>query len=70
MKQNIPMPVVVGVLAVLLVALAAFFVYRGANRENDGVDMEAANRIQMQMHQKLARPTSPEESEKAYHGGK
>ena len=68
MKQNIPMPVIVGVVVVLLVVIAAFFVQRGANRENEGVDLETAKRMQMQMHQNLAHPSSSEASQKAYHG--
>lgn len=69
MKQTIPMPVVVGILAVLLVAVAVFFVYRGETRENDGVDLDTAKRMQMKMHQNLTHSTSPEASQKAYHGG-
>jgi len=70
MKQNLPMPVVVAVLAVLLVGLAVFLVRRSANRENQGIDMATSEQIQKRMHDQMSRSTSPEASQKAYHGGR
>jgi hypothetical protein len=69
MKQNLPLPVILAVLAVVLVGLVAFLVRKTANRENEGIDMARSEEIQKRMHDQMHRSTSPEASQKAYHGG-
>ena len=70
MKQNIPTPVVIGVLVLALIGILSFFAFRSANRENQGVDLDLARKRQMQQHQRLTQPgTSAQEKAQAY-GGK
>jgi hypothetical protein len=70
MKQNLPLPVIIAVVAAVLVAVAVFLVRRSANRENDGIDMATTERIQKQMHQQRSQSGSPVTTQKAYYGGR